>query len=143
MMIINYVNYCLTRWTFFSQLTHTADDAKAKHVPSSRGLLKQDNQELCISSNIVCLIDTRLQRIKRTVSCNVLDCFNTFHYETAFILYKFCHPFKTTVFVSMTSVCVLVIVKRMKFYTFFCLLTYRQLNRSLFLDYYKTGIKSY
>ena len=31
-MIINYVNNYLTRWTFFFQLTHTADDAKAKHV---------------------------------------------------------------------------------------------------------------
>ena len=31
-MIINYVNYYLTEWTFFFQLTHTADDVKAKHV---------------------------------------------------------------------------------------------------------------
>ena len=31
-MIINYVNNYLTRWTFFFQLTHTADDTKAKHV---------------------------------------------------------------------------------------------------------------
>ena len=31
-MIINYVNNYLTRWTFFFQLTHSADDAKAKHV---------------------------------------------------------------------------------------------------------------
>ena len=30
--VINVINYCLTRWTFFSELTHTADDAKAKHV---------------------------------------------------------------------------------------------------------------
>ena len=32
MMIINYVNYYLTRWTFFFQLIHTADDGKEKHV---------------------------------------------------------------------------------------------------------------
>ena len=31
-MIINYVNNYLTRWNVFFQLTHTADDAKAKHV---------------------------------------------------------------------------------------------------------------
>ena len=31
-MIINYVIYYLTRWTSFFQQTHTADDAKAKHV---------------------------------------------------------------------------------------------------------------
>ena len=32
MMIINYVIYNITRWTFFIQQTHTADDAKAKHM---------------------------------------------------------------------------------------------------------------
>ena len=31
-MIINYVIYYLTRWTFFFLPTHIADDAKAKHV---------------------------------------------------------------------------------------------------------------
>ena len=31
-MIIDYVIYNITRWTFFIQLTHTADDAKSKHV---------------------------------------------------------------------------------------------------------------
>ena len=31
-MIINYVNNYLTPWTVFFQLTHTAHDAKAKHV---------------------------------------------------------------------------------------------------------------
>jgi len=30
-MTINYVIYYLMQWTFF-QLTHTADDTKAKHV---------------------------------------------------------------------------------------------------------------
>ena len=32
MLIINYVIYYLTWWTFIFQLTHVADDAKAKHV---------------------------------------------------------------------------------------------------------------
>ena len=32
LLIINYVIYNITRWTFFSQLTHTADDAKEQHV---------------------------------------------------------------------------------------------------------------
>ena len=36
MMIINYVIYYLTRWIFFFQLTHTADDAKAKHMSQAQ-----------------------------------------------------------------------------------------------------------
>ena len=50
--VINVINYCLTRWTFFSQ-THTYgwQCESETRVPSSRGLVKQYNQELCISSN--------------------------------------------------------------------------------------------
>ena len=48
MMIMNYVIYNITRWTYFIQLTHTADDAKAKHMSQVQENLWNNITKSCV-----------------------------------------------------------------------------------------------